>query len=43
MLGQAMPVTEVKKMAEISDGVESDVIESFLDGLLAKFESALDP
>ena len=43
MLGQAMPVTEVKKIAEMSAGSRPASIECVLDGLLAQFKRSLDP
>jgi hypothetical protein len=38
-----MPVTEAKKMAEMSAGVRPTRFESGGDGLLAEFDGGLDP
>ncbi len=43
MVGEAMPVTEAKKMAEISAGVRPSGVEREGDGGLAQLDGGADP
>ena len=43
MVGLAMPVTEAKKMAEMSAGVRPSGVSARVDGLLAELDGGGDP